>query len=385
MTSKITAESRAYLDMYQFKGRFAYYPDPNWIAGPPYASEFNKIVDQALGGEVMLTGRWNTRHQTIFGGEYKKYQKLKFDYYSEHDPDKNLDERYNIKPDENIVSAYVLHTFQPTQKVMMEAGLHYDDYSTVGSHVSPRGSISFKPMERSWLKLLYGEAYRAPNFWESNTSGPIFFVEGNPDLKPEVVRNVELLVSSYPMRNMNLNASLFRYTLDDNIQVVEKWSNVKGLTGTGLELDTRFRHASFDGYANFTYSNVARDTDDERIALSPQWLAKAGLIRSFNDIAIGIESQMVGPRLKGLGNPADAPEGYEAELKAYNLTNITLSNIVLNKWLRLSFSVYNVLNTGYEHPSHIPDLATWNMNVQHPVYDIPADGRSFMVKTEFKF
>ncbi len=386
INEKLAADLRAYTDLYKFKGRFWYYVDPDWVNGPPYPSEYNDIEDQALGGEVLFSTKWNVQHNTVFGGEYKRYNSLKFDYYSEDDPDQNLNERYDVDPEESIASLYLLHTFKPSQQLIFEAGLHYDKYSTVGSHISPRGSISYKPFANSWLKLLYGEAFRAPNFWESNDgASTIFYVQGNPDLKPEIVRNMELLFSTYPSQNIQWSNAFFSYELEDNIQQVEgQWQNVDGaVTGLGFETDVRLKYRHVLGYANLSYTRVESDLTDKRLPISAEWIAKAGFSKNGSWAALAVETQWIGPRLKALGDIENA--GYNPELKAYSVTNVTVSNVKLTERIRFALSVYNIFDTEYAHPAFIPDLGSFYLNAAHPIYEIPADRRSFLLKTTVTF
>lgn len=377
--SKVESDFRIHTDRYEYRGRFMYYPDPNWISGPSYESEYNTIENRSFGGEWQISLNLNERSKTIFGGEYKNYEQLDFAYYSENDPDHNLNERYCVDPEENIVSAFLLHTIYFKDQFILEAGLHYDDYSSIGNHLSPKGSISYQPFSKTWLKLLYGEAFRAPNFWERNEEGTIFWVLGNPDLKPEMIRNVEFIFSTTLNRRLGCRSSMYYYQMDDNIQQVDgKWQNVEGLTGLGLEAELVFTQNENMGYMNFSYSDVTSEVDDQRIGFSAQWLAKAGITRKFaNRLTVSCETQFVGPRLKGLRS--------EPELEAYNLTNLTLSGIKVADRLTVSLSISNIFDVDYQHPSFVPDLATWNMNAAHPVYDIPADGRSFLLKSVLTF
>lgn len=62
-----------------------------------------------------------------------------------------------------------------------------------------------------------------------------------------------------------------------------------------------------------------------------------------------------------------------------------LSDIRLLKNLELSFKVKNVFDQQVEHPAFLADLASFNLNSLHPVYDIPAQGRKFVLSVKYGF
>lgn len=70
-------------------------------------------------------------------------------------------------------------------------GGRFDHYSDVGNHTSPRLGLIYRPQPDTAIKLLYGNAFRAPTAVE--LYGSPGTVEGNPDLKPEVIDTYELM------------------------------------------------------------------------------------------------------------------------------------------------------------------------------------------------
>lgn len=60
--------------------------------------------------------------------------------------------------------------------------------------------------------------------------------------------------------------------------------------------------------------------------------------------------------------------------------NLVFLLIFIFSFLSFSISVFNLFDAQYQHPSFVSDLATWNMNSIHSLYDIPADGRTFILK-----
>jgi len=92
----------------------------------------------------------------------------------------------------NIAGLYAQLQHQLFEKTQLTLGLRYDDYSNIDSQVSPRIAIvqEFNPQHN--LKLLYGEAFRAPAENELNLQNNVRIL-GNPDLKAESVKSFELI------------------------------------------------------------------------------------------------------------------------------------------------------------------------------------------------
>lgn len=92
----------------------------------------------------------------------------------------------------DIVGLYGQYQRRLFGKTRLTLGLRYDDFSGIGSRLSPRLGLVQELSGFHSLKLLYGEAFRAPAEWELNlVNNPI--VLGNPDLKPETVQSFDLI------------------------------------------------------------------------------------------------------------------------------------------------------------------------------------------------
>ena len=146
------------------------------------------------------------RDSLQFGGEYRHPQITRADGFSNYD----LAELANGNFPLTDYGAFG-YTYQVMEKTHMDvigihgqwqmdwskywstvAGLRYDNYSQIGDHVSPRLGLLFHADDHNTLKLLSGEAFRAPQAGELYTSNnPV--IRGNPDLKPETVVTSELI------------------------------------------------------------------------------------------------------------------------------------------------------------------------------------------------
>ncbi|MET0356882.1 MAG: TonB-dependent receptor, partial [Cellvibrio sp.] len=79
-----------------------------------------------------------------------------------------------------------------SDKTNLTLGLRYDEYNEFGTHFSPRVGIVHLLSNTQTIKLLYGEAYRAPSLAETGIINNPLFV-GNPELDYESVKTWDLL------------------------------------------------------------------------------------------------------------------------------------------------------------------------------------------------
>ena len=92
----------------------------------------------------------------------------------------------------DIVGVYGQYQHQLFDNTQLTLGLRYDEFSTIGSHLSPRFALVHALNVHHSLKLLYGEAFRVPTEAELNlVNNPV--VLGNPELVPETVQTGELI------------------------------------------------------------------------------------------------------------------------------------------------------------------------------------------------
>jgi outer membrane receptor protein involved in Fe transport len=92
----------------------------------------------------------------------------------------------------NMGGLYGQYLRDLTADTRLTLGLRYDNYQAIGSHTSPRLGVVHQLSSAQTLKLLYGEAYRAPSLGETGViNNPL--VMGNPSLTYEVVKTWDLI------------------------------------------------------------------------------------------------------------------------------------------------------------------------------------------------
>ncbi len=92
----------------------------------------------------------------------------------------------------NIVGVYTQYQQQMFENTQMTMGLRYDHFSEIGGEFSPRLGFVQTLTPHHSVKLLYGEAFRAPTENELNLlNNPVLL--GNMKLKPETVQTWDLI------------------------------------------------------------------------------------------------------------------------------------------------------------------------------------------------
>ncbi len=369
--------SRLFYDEYQFHGRFKYTVDPNWENGPPYASEFNAIDEDSAGFETVANLKWSQQHATLLGFEYKRFGDLKFAYYSENDPDQSLNENYSIDESEHVASLFWSHQWQALNDWTVEIGARYDDYSAVGNHLSWRAATGYQINPDHKIKAIFAEAFRAPNLWSQNGG---FFLSGNPDLQPETLETIELLWDGKLSSYLLVNASIYSTLSDNTISQGDSgaFENVAGVKAQGADIKFTLGSQSYDGYLSASYAKSKQRRDSEPLSFSPAWMLKSGVVckRCWANMDIAMELQHIGPRYY-----ANAQRG---QMASYTLINANF-NYLLTPALYLNFKINNVFDKAYQHPAFSADLASFYRNVDYPVYDIPANGREWIVSIKVDF
>lgn len=168
---------------------------------------------------------------------------------------------------------FVQDEWQFARDWTLTAGLRHDRYSDFGATTHPRLALVWDTAVDLTTKLLYGSAFRAPAFTEQySTHNPIG--RGNPAIRPERNRTVELAWSWQARPQLKLDLNLFRYRMSEIIRTVPNpapapgttYQNTGGQDGRGLEAELVWDAArAWRVAAHFSFQ-AARDAASGRDA-----------------------------------------------------------------------------------------------------------------------
>lgn len=355
-----TVTARLYYDFYTYRGTYVY-----------TALNKDKSVSDAVGGELLVAKQLFEKHKLLAGLEVHRNLRL-------------YQHNYNEAPFETIFSDdrhsqqwafFVQDEFHLFDSLILNGGIRYDQYSTFGSTLNPRMALLYKPLENSTLKLLYGEAFRAPSAFEFFYAPVQAGQKANPQLKPEKIRTYEMTYEHYIGRQCKVSVSGFmnsiRHLITQRLDPADNllvFVNSPAVKARGLEFELEGQGAGgVQGRLSYSFSKTRDSVTGKSLSNSPEHLGKLNVLIPVpgSKLFLGLEEQYTSQRT--------TPDG--SKTRGFAVTNVTLLARNVAKGLEISVSGYNLFNTRYSDPGvedRRPDA-------------IPQDGRSFRVKLTYAF
>ncbi|MEO7859325.1 MAG: TonB-dependent receptor [Nitrospirales bacterium] len=366
-TNQLNVKARLYYDRYYYRG---HYPlDYAGTGTPPFT--LNKDTTEAdwWGAELTATKRLFDQHKVTIGTEYRDQFRLNQSNADIEPPATYLDDKRRS----DFIAAYLQDEWAITNNLVLNAGIRHDQYSTFGGTTNPRVAL-ISTWDKTTVKLLYGQAFRAPNPFEQ------FYVTGtsfkaNPNIKPERIKTYELVLEQYLGDHLRALGSLYQYNISGLISQTTDptdgplfYGNVDNITARGVELTMEGKWASgLEGRLSYALQTTKNGQTDQKLTNSPQHLAKANVIVPvFSDkLFVGLEGRYSSSRLTLAGNDASP----------FYILNASLFSQRIMKGWELSAHINNLMNQKYGYPGsgeHLQDV-------------IDQDGRTFWVKLKYRF
>ncbi len=353
--------AKVFYDNYEYKGSYVY----------SNALYKDRATGNWWGGEVKLTKNLFDSHTLIIGGEYQDNFQQDQWYYIEEPYQQFI----NDKRDSDILALYIQDEYKILKNLLINAGIRYDYYSTFGGTTNPRLALIYKPLEKTTLKLLYGDAFRAPNTYELYYHDGMITQKPGSDLKPETIRTYEIALEQYMGDHLRGGVSGFFYQIDDLITLqIEPsdglliYKNIDEVESKGVEFELEAKWtADIKGRASYTYQEAKDRATDEILTNSPKHLAKLNVTIPLikKKLFLGLEEQYTSKRKTVAGDFTNE----------FFVTNLTLFSQNLLKGLELSASVYNLFDSKYYDP----------VSNEHSMNAVEQDGISFRFKLTYRF
>jgi outer membrane receptor protein involved in Fe transport len=228
-------------------------------------------------------------------------------------------------------------------------GARYDWWSLKGGTGRPRAGVIFRPDYDTAVKVLYGEAYRAPNLYELYYGSGYDGRQGNRDLKPESLRTTEFVLEQYFKGRVRVAMSayytsirdLIDQTTADNCAVTH--DNQESVRAQGVEFEAEGRWSS--GLlirGSFSAQDADRTEADETVSNAPHRLATLQVAMPVwrRRVQLASETMFTSQRLNGAGDP----------LSGYWLSNLTATYRPAGSRFSIGASLYNLFDATYMHP-----------------------------------
>jgi iron complex outermembrane receptor protein len=299
------------------------------------------------------------------------------DQYNTTQDQKNWDSAVYLddKRHSNNWGVYIQDEWKIFDKWTFVGGVRHDEYGTFGGTTNPRLALIYQHSDATTVKLLYGQAFRAPNVYELYYNDGDYTMKAADSLNPETIQTYEAVLEQKLNKNLGATVSAFHYEMKDvldqyldpadNLLVFRNLKEVKanGITGA---LTGRWENG-LKGRASYTFVEARDGQTDAILVSSPKQLAKFNVIYPViqNNLFAGLEVLYTSKAKTLTNNYADD----------FWITNLTLTYENIVKGLELSASVYNLFDVHYGYPS----------GAEHRQDIIEQDGTSFRIKLTYRF
>jgi len=359
---------RLFYDVYRYTGYYLF--DYGGVGNPKdYVENRDISLSQFVGGEVQVTKRFWEKHRLTFGGEFRNDLSLDLKNFDVVSGTTYLNTHNNA----DNFGLYSQGEFVLAKPLTLNAGVRYDHYRSFGDTVNPRAGLIYSPFKETAIKALYGQAFRAPNAFETGYISPAY--DRNPNLKPETVKSFDLVWEQGFARNYRTTTTLFYENISDLItkqintvtghSIFENTDSAKSL-GADFEVEAQWK-GGWRGKVSYTYAHATGGASGGWLSNSPEHMGKLSLSAPLyqEKVFATLEVQAMSDRL----TVANTKVG------AFAVCNFTLFSQELIKNFEFSASVYNLFDTHYSDP----------VSVDYLQKSIQQDGRSFRAKLTWKF
>jgi len=355
------------LGHYDFEG--GYVSDYSSTTTPWLVVNRDRSRGRWWGGDFKLTKQLLERHKLVWGFEFQG--DLRQDQSNKDVDGVYLDDKRNS----TRWGVFVQDEVEIRDNMRLNAGIRHDHYETFGGTTNPRLGLIYSPLENTTFKLLYGQAFRSPNVYETYYNDGGDTQKANPDLDPETIDTYEFVLERRLGSDLRGSVSGFLYQIDDLItQEIDPsdglfiFRNTDEVEARGLEFELNGRWSN--GWrGRFGYSVVRAENKQThaRLTNSPAHLGTLNLQVPLLDemIIFGFQTRYRS-RMKTMGRD---------RTDSYFITDLNLFSTNLIDGLDISASIFNVFDVEYANP----------VSIEHEQDSIVQDGRIFGLKLTYRF
>ncbi|MDP6355383.1 MAG: TonB-dependent receptor [Planctomycetota bacterium] len=340
---------------------------PNGTFGPVEAQTLR------YGADVLTTYDWLENNKVVFGQWYE-HQEF-FDLIGRV----NFDENNNFFPTPNDVLVPLTLSTRPraqrdvfaifaediwdiTEDIRLILGARFDRYSDFGEEFHPRANLVWEFSDGYFLKLLYGSAFRAPNFSDQFEVNVAY--AANPDVQPEDIDTFEFGLTGEVTEEFTVSITGFYNDIKDLIssEIINARrtvSNSGELQIWGMELNGRYRFLDFDERTYIGFNYTLLDIDDAKaVAGAPGGTFVRDVPEHRGNIILNLGLPMNLNWYLNLhfkGEVERSATDARSDLGGYMLVNTAISSNDLfgHEGVSASLSIFNLLDKQHFDPSPV--------------------------------
>jgi iron complex outermembrane receptor protein len=357
---------RAYYEDYLYHGQYVY-------DDPTFTLDREQTQDRWLGYEAQFNWQPFEKHRLTFGAVYEYHWIDLTGHY--RDNTGSVSFVYpGTQDDFSYYAFYAQDEFAVLPQLKLTVGGRYDAYPDRDVlRATPRAALVWQAARATTVKLLYGQAFRAPSEYEVTYPAGSGTGLANPKLKSEKISTYELVLEQDFQRGLSGRLSGFHNEAEDLVTtVVDNQSstvfmNSYNVRTTGIEAELSKRFASgLRGFANSTWQTSDFSTGPD--INSPAWIGNVGVV-----IPICGDKLSFAARENFVSDRTGRAPGIQSE-DAFR-TDLTLrSDNALRNWTFL-LEVQNLL----DQRNTVPAGSDATLNV------IPQPGRMIVFRASYKF
>lgn len=331
--------SRIYVGQYRYQGDFPY-------DFPPYVLNRDRAKGEWWGLESRFLSTAWAGQRWIAGVEYKNNGK-------QHQVNDDLGYGcfgvgaapcLDDSQQSRQLSVYAQDEITVGDTTYLTLGLRHDRMTAMPGHVSPRLGVVHQNSSGGVFKLLYATAFSDPSVYQRFYTTPTYLV-GNPGLRPEHMRSLDLTWEQHLGANSRMSATLYHFRLQDLIGVSSAtglYENFSDVTGRGLEIEFQ-QHWRNRTMLRVGYALQQTTLAQGQLENMPRHALHGNLALPVpgSDWLLGLEGQALSRR--AAGNAAGWVAGY-------GILNANLSYKPANRSWDLMLGVFNLFDRQYEDP-----------------------------------
>lgn len=257
----------------------------------------------------------------------------------------------------------------------LTGGIRRDHYSDFGDTTNPRLALVWDVSLALTAKLLYGQAFRAPAFTELySINNPI--VRGNTSLKPETIDTWETAFAWQARPDLDLNLSLFRYSMKDIIRATvqadssTQFNNAGEQNGYGTELEATWRATrSLRFQGSYAWQRSIDVTSQHDAGYAPRH-------HLFGRVDWGVaEGLLLGGQVNHVAGRKRAADDPRPDIADYTTVDLSLRTNSGSKGWEFSGAIRNLFDADAREPT-LPGNGIPG--------DLPLPGRSFYLQATYR-
>lgn len=275
-TDRISAKFRLYYDFFKSDVSLKLLPDgvlgfPEGMIGKPHlkvgttGTELQSDLDLFKGNHLIVGINYEYIEQYDVGQitNFNPWTNAPLDSFQDVSSWGN----FNRDATRQVWAVYVQDEWEIRENLNLTAGVRYDNYDDFGSTVNPRAALVWSFLKDADLKLLYGQAFRAPSFLELyNDGNPVAL--GNPNLDPEEIKTYEAALGYRFKGSHSININYFQNDIDNLITrdtaTPAHYINKGGAEIKGIEVSLSGQYSADNWWKlSYTWQDPRNaDTDD---------------------------------------------------------------------------------------------------------------------------